>query len=100
MYFKRPTENFNAGVFAPLPPQPPGGVGSIVALLYFSLGEGKSDINFINPLPKKNGLIFSYIRCIANAVKLINLSASIKRGGGFLFFQARTLLFTKKYFGL
>lgn len=98
MHFKRPTENFNAGIFAPLPPQPPGGVGSIVAFLYSSLGEGKSDIKFISPLPKKNGLIFSCIRSITNAVKLMNLSASIKKGGRVLIFAGAYASFYEKIF--
>jgi len=81
---------FNAGIFAPLPPHPPGGIGSIAAILFQGMGGVGSDVKFASPFPKQDKLVLKLVRPIINCIKLIALSIGVSRHG-------RILVFTSAY---
>jgi glycosyltransferase involved in cell wall biosynthesis len=77
----------DALIFAPSPPQPPGGIGSIVAILHQSLG-GRKDICFVSPIAKGAGFYVAIIRPLNNIFKLVRAIGQVKKGGRVLFFSS------------
>jgi glycosyltransferase involved in cell wall biosynthesis len=78
-------EKADAIIFAPSPPQPPGGIGSIVAILYQSLGH-RDDVCFVSPVAKKNSLLINILRPMKNIFRLAKTIGQVKNGGRVLFF--------------
>ena len=75
----------DAMIFAPAPPQPPGGIGSIVAILYQSLGR-RDDVYFVSPVAKEHSLLINILRPIKNIFRLAKVIIQVKKGGRVLFF--------------
>lgn len=88
-------EKSNVLIYAPTPPQPPGGVGSIVAMLYHSFRQ-RIDVCFISPMPKSKRFISSIFRPFLNILSLIQSVGRLKKGGRILFFSSAGSSFFEK----
>lgn len=96
---KKYNKNYcDAAIYAPLPPQPPGGIGSIVGILFKSWGSGEFGIEFSSPCPKSGQGLVGLMRPIINAFKLLALSLKIKRSGRILIFSSAYTSFYEKLF--
>jgi glycosyltransferase involved in cell wall biosynthesis len=85
----------DALIFAPTPPQPPGGIGSIVAILHQSIGHGNS-VSFFSPIAKGSGLFTWITRPVLNIFRLYRAAGNVKKGGRVLFFSSSGVSFFEK----
>jgi len=88
-------DRIDALIFAPSPPQPPGGIGSIVAILHQSIGH-LSNIIFVSPIAKGNGFLVSIMRSIHNIFRLLWAVSKVKKDGRVLFFSSSGISFFEK----
>lgn len=85
----------DALIFAPAPPQPPGGIGSIVAILHQSIGHQNS-VSFVSPIAKGSGFFVSVTRSTHNIFRLFRAVGNVKKGGRVLFFSSSGSSFFEK----
>ncbi|WP_341880158.1 glycosyltransferase family 4 protein [Synechococcus sp. UW140] len=91
------SRKFKASIFAPLPPQPPGGIGSIVSMLQGGF-EDRYDLGFFSPIPKKDRFSAFFYRPIGNLVRLFLAILNTEKGGKFLLFSSEGVSFFEKAF--
>ena len=88
-------KKINALIYAPAPPQPPGGIGSLVAMLYYEWVQ-RTDVCFVSPQVKETGWVAKIIRPLFNLVKLAFVTKQVNKGGRVLFFSSAGNSFFEK----
>lgn len=87
------SEQSDALIYAPTPPQPPGGVGSIVAMLHQDMVDRKN-VCFVSPVAK--GVDTELYRAFLNLFRLMRAIGRLKKGGRILFFSSAGNSFLEK----